>query len=365
MYISPMAGKSKLLGGYQPEYEYVDLIGKGSMGSVSLYHDPYLDRALVIKTMHRELLNAPMMYQRFTREVQILSYLNHPNIVDVYGFWFKDDMVHLSMEHVNGWNLRQVIEANPNPPVWVACGILWQVIAALEYAHGTYAHKHLGPIMHRDLKPSNIVLGFNGRLKVLDFGISKGFQSNLNADLMSPSNAMDRDPGLDLTQEGAAMGTAAYMSPEQAQALDLTPATDIFSIGTMTWEMLTGKHPFRANNEIASMQNIVHKELNTKEFPSTVPPFLRNLVFRMLSKDPKERPTAQECLKTLDENLTSYSRNWEPNLGHYLLHVRKPEKHPPPPEPLLQRAAAKLPWQAIAAGCAAGFVVGILIGKLA
>jgi len=341
-----MAAKPKKLEAINPPFEVTGIIGQGSMGEVLLCHDPYLDRMLVVKRMQLSLLESTEMRDRFAREVQVLAYLKHPNIVDIYGYWTSENMLHLSMEFINGWTLRQLLDQTPQPPLWVTLGILWDTLNALAYAHAKYAHKSIGQVTHRDLKPTNMMIGFNGRVTLLDFGISR----------------VSRD-GKDITQAGTQVGTVAYMSPEQVNEESVTTSTDIFSLGIIFWEMLSGQHPFRASNAVATYRNIIELEPDVRKLPSHLPKDLVNLLKGMLSKDSDRRPTAQQALDQLGKILAGHPRDLSPYLGHYILHTRKPDNYPPAPEPPVVSLQGP-PWFLLAAGVAAGFAIGLLIGSI-
>jgi serine/threonine-protein kinase len=344
-----MAPKQKRIQSINPPLEWVHSVGKGAMGEVNLYHDPFLDRTVVVKQMNSDMLDSPEMIKRFEREVQVLSCLKHPNIVDIYGFWMAETKLYLSMEFINGWTLRQLLEAEKRPPHWVCMAILWDMLTGLEYAHATYAHKDIGPIAHRDIKPANIMIGFNGRLRLLDFGISKPQQSK------------------DLTNPGTQIGTIAYMSPEQIQeAAAISTKTDIFSAGIIFWELLTGKHPFRGPNAMSTCQAIVNKDLDWKLLPYELDPKIKYLLQGMLQKDPKKRFSAQQALETLEQPMQSLPRNPNALVGHYLLHIRKPESVLPPSPPNLPKFRKPIStWLFTASGCLVCLAAGMLIGHLA
>jgi len=339
-----MASKPKKLDAINPPLEVTGVIGQGSMGEVLLCHDPYLDRMLVVKRMHLNLLESTEMRDRFAREVQVLAYLKHPNIVDIYGYWTSEGMLHLSMEFINGWTLRQLLDQTPQPPLWVTLGILWDALDALAYAHAKYAHKRIGPVTHRDLKPTNMMFGFNGRISLLDFGISR----------------VSRE-GKDITQAGTQVGTVAYMSPEQVNEEVVSTPSDIFSLGVILWEMLSGQHPFRASNAVATYRNIIELQPDVRKLPSNLPKELVQLVQSMLIKDAEKRINAQQALDLLGRILAGHPRDLSPYLSHFILHTRKPENYPPPPEPP-QISLQGHPWYLLLAGIAASVSVGLLLG---
>jgi serine/threonine protein kinase len=352
-----MASKAKTINAVNPPLDVIERLGEGAMGEALLCHDPSLDRPVVIKRIRTELLHSEDAIVRFNREVQVLAAMKHPNIVEVYGYWSENGYVMMSMEYINGWTLDQlnkiVLKRYGRYPTWVVLGIFWDSLAALSYAHATYAHKHLGQIVHRDLKPANMILGFNGRTTLLDFGISR----HNHHPSASP------DTVLNLTGQ-LSLGTIAYMSPEQAEATQVTTASDIFSLGIIVWELLTGKHPFRSDNAISTLTNTTKKELLASQLPSDCPSDLANLVLDMLRKDPRRRPSAEVCMERLAGTYASLPRDLSPYLGAFLHHARKPESIPIPQVPrLVPKLGSR--WKWIAAGCVSGFFLGLILGKLA
>ncbi|GHV11180.1 hypothetical protein AGMMS49938_01410 [Fibrobacterales bacterium] len=293
------------------QYSVQDCIGQGSMGEIWLCHDPSLDRMLVVKRMQLALRGYEDIVQRFNREVQVLAAMNHPNIVQVYGYWLEKGQLNLSMEFINGWSLRQVLDKQPSPPAWAVCAILWGVLGAL-------VHVHSSRFVHRDLKPANIMLDFAGLPKLLDFGIAR---------------VVDQD----MTLPGTVMGTTAYMSPEQVRAETATELSDLFSLGIIAAEMLLGKHPFRDDDVEKTSKNILNKNLSVGDFPESVPVKLRRLVCWMLSKEPNKRPTsAYFALATLDSIMSGLPRELSHPLSAWLRSVRK--ELPKPADPVWKKS---------------------------
>ena len=314
------------------QYEVQDCIGKGSMGEIWLCHDPSLDRMVVVKRMQLALRGFEDLVQRFNREVQVLAAMNHPNIVNVFGYWLEKGQLNLSMEFVNGWNLRQILDRAPVPPAWVTGAILREVLAGL-------VHVHAKGFVHRDLKPGNIMVDFAGRSKLLDFGIARVVSQ-------------------EMTLPGTVIGTTAYMSPEQVRGLSATPQSDLFSLGIIAYEMLTGRHPFRGESVDDTSANILNARIGTGDFPSEVPPALAAWVCGLLSKEAARRPvSAHAAMLALDSVLEGLPRELGIPLAQWLRAIRKEQPTPPPP-------AWKRPFPPLAyigGAAAGGLVMGLLL----
>jgi len=313
------------------QYSVQECIGRGSMGEIWLCHDPSLDRMLVVKRMQLALRGYEDLVQRFNREVQVLAAMNHPNIVQVYGYWMEKGQLNLSMEFINGWSLKQVLDKSPILPVWAACSVLWGCLNAL-------VHVHSRRFVHRDLKPGNIMVDFAGQTKLLDFGIA-------------------RIENQEITIPGTVIGTAAYMSPEQVRGEGATELSDIFSLGIIAFEMLTGKHPFRDDNVEKTSKNILSKNITPANFPPSVPNELCRLVCRMLAKDSSKRTSsAYSCLTKLDSIMEGLPRELLHPLSSWLRSVRK--EMPLPAPPAWKKSVPQFAWLAGATG--AGFVAGLI-----
>ncbi|MCL2284241.1 MAG: serine/threonine protein kinase [Fibromonadales bacterium] len=289
------------------QYSVEDCIGQGAMGEIWLCHDPSLDRMLVVKRMKLALRGVEDLVQRFNREVQVLAAMNHPNIVQVYGYWMEKGQLNLSMEFINGWSLKQILDKARKLPVWVACSVLWDSLSAL-------VHVHSRRFVHRDLKPSNIMVEFAGRTKLLDFGIA-------------------RVENQDITLPGTIIGTTAYMSPEQVRGDSATELSDIFSLGIIAFEMLSGKHPFRDEDPEKTSKNIRNKNISLVDFAEGTPNNLRRLICKMLAKDPAKRiSSAYGCLMELDSIMSGLPRELAQPLSSWLRSVRKELPLPAPPK---------------------------------
>jgi len=262
-------------------YEITALIGEGGMGKVWRAHHTALNRDDALKVLPDAFASDPERLARFRREAQVLASLNHPNIAHVYGLEQADGVQALVMELVEGETLADRIARGPIP-VDEALQVAKQIAEALEAAHEQ-------GIIHRDLKPSNIKLRPDGTVKVLDFGLAK-----LTESLSSPRNpsALSISPTITspaMTGIGVLLGTAAYMSPEQARGKAVDKRADIWAFGVVLYEMLTGKRAFDGEDVTDTLAAVVRSEPKWDALPHTVSPSVRIFFRRCLSKDPKER----------------------------------------------------------------------------
>ncbi len=248
------------------------------MGEVYRAHDAKLNRDVAIKVLLPAVANDPDRLARFSREAQVLASLNHPNIAHIHGIEESAGVTALVMELVEGEDLSQRI-ARGAIPLDEALPIARQIAEALEAAHEQ-------GIVHRDLKPANIKVRADGTVKVLDFGLAKAIGPTAG----SSATAMN-SPTLSIhaTEAGLILGTAAYMSPEQARGRAVDARTDIWAFGCVLFEMLTGRRPFDGETVTDILGAIVHKEPEWGLLPVTVPESLRRLLDRCLAKDQKQR----------------------------------------------------------------------------
>jgi serine/threonine-protein kinase len=259
-------------------YEVRSLIGAGGMGEVYEAHDSKLGRDVAIKVLPEQFARDPERLARFQREAKLLASLNHPNIATIHGLEQSGDTHYLVMELVPGETLAQRIKRDGSVPVEEALTIAKQITEALEAAHEK-------PIIHRDLKPANVKVTPEGRVKVLDFGLAKAFSNDTASD--DPSNS----PTLSVlpTQQGIIMGTAAYMSPEQARGKAVTKATDIFAFGAVLYELLTGKQAFQGEDIGDILATVVKTEPEWSRLPEATPLAIRTLLRRCLKKERRQR----------------------------------------------------------------------------
>lgn len=257
-------------------YEIVSPLGTGGMGEVYRARDSKLGRSVAIKVLPPDVAQDPEKLDRFQREAKVLASLNHPNIASIYGFE-DSDKPGLVMELVEGPTLADRILPGP-VPVEDALNIAKQVCDALEYAHDR-------GVVHRDVKPANIKLSSDGAVKLLDFGLAKALENaGANTDISSSPTFTHLG-----TQAGMILGTAAYMSPEQAKGRTIDRRSDIWSFGCVLFEMLTGKMVFSGETVTDTLAEIVKSEPNWSLVPPNTPKPIQALLLRCLKKDPKQR----------------------------------------------------------------------------
>lgn len=257
-------------------YEIVSFLGAGGMGEVYRARDMRLNRTVAIKVLLEALAPDTERMIGLRHEAQLLASLNHSGIAAVYGF--EDSSVHaLVMELVEGPTLGDRIKSGPIP-LGDALPIARQICDALEYAHER-------GIVHRDLKPSNIKCTSDGAVKILDFGLAKALEGDIFAADVSSSPTISRMP----TQAGTILGTAAYMSPEQAQGKTVDRRTDVWSFGCVLYEMLTGNKPFPGETAADILAAILKNEPDWLQLPATTPASVRVLLQRCLHRDVRRR----------------------------------------------------------------------------
>jgi len=259
-------------------YEIQAPLGAGGMGEVYRARDTRLGRDVAIKVLPEALAADPERMARFEREAQLLASLNHPNIASVYGLEHEADVRALVMELVEGPSLAGHIESGPIP-IEESIRIARQIAEALEAAHGR-------GVIHRDLKPANVLLGAGVTAKVLDFGLAKSLEreSGIASDL-------SRSPTISLaaTRAGVILGTAPYMSPEQARGRPADRRSDIWAFGCVLYELLSGRQAFTGDSASDVLASVLKSEPDWSALPAETPPRLRRLLRRCLAKEPKQR----------------------------------------------------------------------------
>jgi serine/threonine protein kinase/Tol biopolymer transport system component len=261
-------------------YEVIALIGEGGMGKVWRAHHIALNRDDALKVLPDAFASDPDRLARFRREAQVLASLNHPNIAHVYGLEQADGTQALVMELVEGETLADRIARGPIP-VDEALLIGKQIAEALEAAHEQ-------GIIHRDLKPSNIKLRSDGGVKVLDFGLAKALEPVAATGQGGTLSPTITSPAM-MTGVGVLLGTAAYMSPEQAKGRPADRRSDIWAFGCVLYEMLVGRRPFMGDDITETIAAVVKEQPDWNALPAGVSPTLRAYLRRCLHKDPKER----------------------------------------------------------------------------
>src|SRR6202045_304600 len=235
-------------------YEVVAQIGAGGMGEVYQAHDTRLERGVAIKVLPEGFAHDPERLSRFQREAKMLAALNHPNIATIYGLEQSGGTSYLVMELVSGEDLAERIKAGPLG-IEEALKIAVQIAEALEAAHEK-------SIIHRDLKPANVKVTPEGKVKVLDFGLAKAFSGDAAND--DPSNSPTLSMGA--TMQGVILGTAAYMSPEQARGKACDKRTDIWAFGCVLYELLTGKRAFKGETTTEILAAVLKEEPDWQTF---------------------------------------------------------------------------------------------------
>jgi tetratricopeptide (TPR) repeat protein/TolB-like protein len=303
-----------VLGG---RYEILQLLGEGGMGAVYKARDRELDRFVALKLIRPELAQSPAILARFKQELLLAHQVTHKNVIRIYDLGEADGVRFITMEFIQGADLRHLLHANGKYEPAAAVKVIRQVCLALEAAHSV-------GVIHRDLKPQNIMVDSqdpNERVLVMDFGLARSIESE------------------GMTQTGALVGTMEYMSPEQALGKDLDQRSDIFALGLIFFELLTGKTPYKADTALASLiKRNQERAIPAVELEPSIPQGLSDIVARCLERDLSLRYlTVQEIMTDLDA--------WEgkkPISATYIRSVVLP--------PAAQPARSTLPWKWIGAG---------------
>jgi hypothetical protein len=264
-------------GSFLGQYRILEHIGSGGMGTVYKATDTRLGRPVALKLLLPEMLGDAIGVARFEREARTLASLNHPHIATIYGFEEQDGVRFLALEYVPGLTLAEQLR-HGRRPIREAVLVGKQVAEALEAAHAN-------AIIHRDLKPANIKVSENGQVKVLDFGLAKPMRRARPAVVTDSTRAVTEK----LTHSLTIIGTAAYMSPEQASGKEVDSRTDIWSFGCVMYEMLTGKQVFRGSTVTEILAAVMEREPDWSALPPAASPILESLLKRCLRKDPNNR----------------------------------------------------------------------------
>jgi eukaryotic-like serine/threonine-protein kinase len=279
-------------------YELEELVGTGGMSSVYRAHDRLLDRTVALKVLHEHHLRDPEHVERFRREARSAAVLSHPNIVTVIDRGEHDGRQFIVFEYVGGENLKRLIEQRKPLPVATALELAIQIARGLSFAHRS-------GLVHRDVKPQNVLLNGDGQAKVTDFGIAR---------------SLDVQRGM--TQTGTVLGTSDYIAPEQAQGKHVDEQTDIYSLGVVLYELLTGEVPFPGENFVAvAMQHINDPPPSVRDKRPDVPPRVDAVVQRAMAKDPADRfPTMADFGRELE------ACAGEPEDGTQIIAPQKPAR---------------------------------------
>jgi Tol biopolymer transport system component/serine/threonine protein kinase len=288
-----------MVGKVLAQYQICEKLGEGGMGVVWKARDTHLDRFVALKTLPAERLTDPERKRRSVQEAKAASALNHPNIVHIYDVAEADGVQFISMEYVPGKTLDQLIGRK---------GL--RLNEALKYAvqiADALAQAHSAGIIHRDLKPSNIIVSENGNVKVLDFGVAK--LTEITTDELGETETMRAREHVS-TEAGTIVGTIAYMSPEQAEGKKLDARSDIFSFGSMLYEMVTGRRAFHGDSKISTLSAILKEEPKpVNSILPDVPRDLEKIIVRCLRKDPDRRYQTMADLKVALQELKEESES--------------------------------------------------------
>src|SRR6266702_1383278 len=249
---------------FDGRYRVVRKLGTGGMANVYLAEDQELGRRVAIKVLDDRHSQDDQFVERFRREAKNAAGLSHPNIVSIYDRGEAEGTYYIAMEYLEGHTLKELILSRGPTPIPVAIDYTRQILGAVGFAH-----RH--GIVHRDIKPHNVVVGPDGRLKVTDFGIARSGASQM-------------------TEAGSIIGTAQYLSPEQARGSPVDPRSDLYSLGVVLYEMLTGAVPFTGDTPVEiAMKHLSQVPKPPSELRPDVPHDFDAVVMRALAKDPEQR----------------------------------------------------------------------------
>ncbi|MDD3115382.1 MAG: Stk1 family PASTA domain-containing Ser/Thr kinase [Anaerovibrio sp.] len=258
-------------------YELQELIGGGGMADVYKAHDKLLDRAVAVKILHQQYANDAEFVERFRREATGAAKLAHANIVNIYDVGEDDGSQYIVMEYVSGPTLKEVIQQKGCLEPAEVVRIAREIASALESAHRNN-------LVHCDIKPHNILVMPDGHIKVTDFGIARAVSAST------------------MTYSGSVMGSVHYFSPEQAKGTVITTKSDVYSLGVVMYEMLTGQLPFNGETPVSiALQHLQQEPVSLRQLKPNVPPVLEAIIQKAMSKDPGDRPSSTELYADLNQ----------------------------------------------------------------
>lgn len=271
-------------------YEIIRSIGEGGMANVYLAYDPCLERNVAVKILRGDLASDEKFVRRFQREAVSASSLTHPNIVEVYDVGEDNGKYFIVMEYVEGKTLKQLIKKRGALTLPEVVDIMLQLTSAIAKAHESY-------IIHRDIKPQNVIILEDGRVKVMDFGIASQLNNN------------------ELTQTNSVMGTVYYLPPEQANGLAVTTRSDIYSLGILMYELVTGKVPFKGDSPVeVAIKQMKEPISDLSEYNPDIPQSVSNVILRACAKNPKNRYESAEAMHDDLKTILDKDRFSEPKV---------------------------------------------------
>jgi len=266
-----------MIGKTLSHYKVIEKIGQGGMGEVYRAEDTNLSRDVAIKVLPEQFTKDPQRLARFEREAKLLASLNHPNIAAIYGLEEADGVRFLALELVPGETLQERVAKGPLP-IEEALEVCRQISEGVEAAHEK-------GVIHRDLKPANVKVTPEGKVKILDFGLAKAFEEEVSPADMSQSPTLTEE----MTRAGVILGTAAYMSPEQAKGKPVDKRADIFAFGAVLYELLTGKRTFEGETITETIASVLKSEPDWEKLPGDTPGRIRELLEDCLQKEAHDR----------------------------------------------------------------------------
>jgi serine/threonine protein kinase len=316
-------------------YRVLNRIGSGGMADVWCAEDTHLQRKVALKVLHHRFAQDGEFVERFRREAEAAAGLQHPNVVGVFDRGAVEGTYYIAMEYLEGRSLKELITSGLTPPQAVA--ITRQILEAAKFAH-----RH--GVVHRDLKPQNVIVDDEGHATVTDFGIARAGVS-------------------EITQTGSVMGTAHYLSPEQAQGLDVTPSSDLYSIGVVLYEMLTGQVPFEGESTVAvALKQVSQAPQRPSALNPEVSPALDAVVMRALAKEPTQRFADADGFLAALAAAERDPGAAPPGSTATFAPLPPPEApvngQPPPPE-----EERRSPWLWVLGAVVTGLIVGLILSQ--
>ncbi|TET17664.1 MAG: serine/threonine protein kinase, partial [Candidatus Cloacimonadota bacterium] len=273
------------------KYKIIKVIATGGMATIYKAEQVSLSRMVVIKKLHPHLASDIELVKRFEREAKILGRLNHKNIVEIIDFYKKNGDYFIVLEYVDGKSLRELLKEAGSLPLHIANFIILEIASGLLTAHKS-------GILHRDIKPGNIMIGNNGIIKISDFGLALALE------------------GTEITEPGVTIGTPAYLPPELIKGKKATPRSDIYSLGILFYEIVTGRNPFKGTNRYETINNILYKKLPPIQLKQdSKNKDISIIITKMTRSNPKTR---YENIDSVVRDLTPHTTANQDNLIKFL-----------------------------------------------